>query len=96
VVVAALRLVVGLHAAPARPRAGQAVRLRGDSTLIRRRVVLLEALSAGGWRRLARTVTDRRGRFGVSLLVPRAGNYLLRVRVPALGLASETLAVRAR
>ena len=96
VVVSALRLVVGLHAVPARPAPGQAVRLRGGTALIRRREIVLEALSVRGWRALARTRTDAGGRFALSLLVPRAGHYLLRVRVPALGLASEALAVRTR
>ncbi len=96
IVVSALRLVVGLHAVPARPTPGQAVRLRGGTALIRRREIVLEALSVRGWRALARTRTDATGHFALSLLVPRAGHYLLRVRVPALGLASEALAVRTR
>jgi hypothetical protein len=94
VVVSALRLVVGLHATPAHPTPGQAVRFRGGTVLIRRRNIVLEALSVRGWRPLVRTRTDAAGRFAASLLVPRAGHYLLRVRVPALGLVSETLGVR--
>jgi hypothetical protein len=96
VVVSALRLVVGLHAAPARPAPGQAVRVRGAAALIRRRVIVLEALSVGGWHALVRARADGHGRFRLALLVPRPGHYLLRVRVPALRVASETLTVRTR
>ena len=82
--IAARRLPLRLQLSPQRRSAPTVARVGGQLAELRGRIVLLEALTATGWRRVGQARADASGRFSTSFAIVRAGQFALRARVPAL------------
>ena len=82
--IAGRRLPLRLQVQPQRRTAPTVARVGGRLAELRRHVVVLEALTASGWRRVGQTRADSTGRFTTSFAIVRAGRFALRARVAAL------------
>jgi hypothetical protein len=82
--IAARRLPLRLQVRPQRRSAPTVARVEGQLRELRGRIVVLEALTAGGWRRVGHARADASGHFASSFAIVRAGQFALRARVPAL------------
>ncbi len=82
--VAARRLPLRLQVSPVRRAAPTVARVGGRLAELRGRVVLLEALTATGWRRVGTPRADASGRFLSSFAIVRSGQFALRARVPSV------------
>ena len=95
--IAARRLPLRLQVRPARRSAPTVARVSGRLAEARGQVVVLEALTAGGWRRVGQPRADASGRFAASFAIVHAGQFALRGRVPALaGVASAPFVLTMR
>jgi hypothetical protein len=87
--IAARRLPLRLVVQPERRIAPSVARVTGRLAEIHGRTVVLEALTATGWRRVGVAHADAAGRFSTSFAIVHSGQFALRGRVPALaGIAS--------
>lgn len=87
--IAARRLPLRLVVRPERRFAPSVARVTGRLAEIHGRTVVLEALTATGWRRVGVAHADAAGRFSTSFAIVHSGQFALRGRVPALaGIAS--------
>jgi hypothetical protein len=82
--IAARRLPLRLAVQPQRRTAPSVARVSGQLAEIHGRTVVLEALTAAGWRRVGLAHADAAGRFSTSFAIVHAGQFALRGRVPAL------------
>ena len=82
--IAARRLPLRLVVQPQRRVAPSVARVSGHLAEIHGRTVVLEALTATGWRRVGTAHADASGRFSTSFAIVHAGQFALRGRVPAL------------
>ena len=82
--IAARRLPLRLAVSPGRRSAPTVARVSGRLAELRGRVVLIEALTATGWRRVGRARADASGRFATSFAIAHAGQFALRARAPAV------------
>jgi hypothetical protein len=82
--IAARRLPLRLVVQPQRRIAPSVARVSGHLAEIHGRTVVLEALTAAGWRRVGLAHADAAGRFSTSFAIVHAGQFALRGRVPAL------------
>ena len=81
--IAARRLPLRLAVRPGRRSAPTVARVSGRLLELRGRVVLIEALTATGWRHVGRARADASGRFAISFAIVHAGQFALRARAPA-------------
>ena len=82
--IAARRLPLRLAVSPGRRSVPTVARVTGHLAELRGRVVLIEALTATGWRRVGRARADASGRFATSFAIAHAGQFALRARAPAV------------
>jgi hypothetical protein len=95
--IAARRLPLRLVVQPERRVAPSVARVSGRLAEIHGRTVVLEALTATGWRRVGVAHADAAGRFSTSFAIARSGQFALRGRVPALaGIASAPFVLTMR
>ena len=85
----ARRLPLRLQVQPQRRSAPTVARVSGRLAELRGRVVVLEALTATGWRRVGQARADASGRFATSFAIVHAGQFALRARVAALAAVAE-------
>jgi hypothetical protein len=95
--IAARRLPLRLRVQPQRRSAPTVARVSGQLAELRGRVVVLEALTATGWRRVSQARADASGGFATSFAIVHAGQFALRARVPAVaGAASQPFVLTMR
>ena len=82
--IAARRLPLRLRVQPQRRSAPTVARVTGQLAELHGHVVVLEALTATGWRRVGQSRADSSGRFVTSFAIVHAGQFALRARVAAL------------
>jgi hypothetical protein len=82
--IAARRLPLRLRVQPQRRSAPSVARVTGQLAELHGQVVVLEALTATGWRRVGQARADSSGRFMTSFAIVHAGQFALRARVAAL------------
>jgi hypothetical protein len=87
--IAARRLPLRLQVRPQSRSAPTVARVSGRLAELRGRDLLLEALTATGWRRVGLVRADASGAFATSFAIVRAGQFALRARVPALAGAAS-------
>jgi hypothetical protein len=81
--IAARRLPLRLEVRPLSRSAPTVAQVRGRLAELRDQTVVLEALTATGWRRVGQARADSAGRFATSFTITHAGQFALRARVPA-------------
>lgn len=82
--IAARRLPLRLQVRPQRRSAPTVARVSGRLAELHGHLVVLEALTATGWRRVGQARADSAGRFETSFAIVHAGQFALRARVTAL------------
>jgi hypothetical protein len=81
--IAARRLPLRLEVRPLSRSAPTVAQVRGRLAELRDQTVVLEALTATGWRRVGQARADSAGRFATSFTITHVGQFALRARVPA-------------
>ena len=87
--IAARRLPLRLQVVPLRRSTPTVARVSGQLAELRGRDLVLEALTAKGWRRVGLVRADAAGRFTTSFAIVHAGQFALRARVGALAGAAS-------
>jgi hypothetical protein len=87
--IAARRLPLKLQVRPQSRSAPTVARVSGHLREMRGHQLVLEALTAGGWRRVGLVRVDSSGRFATSFAIVHAGQFALRARVSALAGAAS-------
>jgi hypothetical protein len=88
--IAARRLPLRLQVRPAQRTAPTVARISGHLAELHGRAVVVEALTATGWRRAGVARADASGRFSTSFAIVHAGEFAVRARVPALAAAPSS------
>jgi hypothetical protein len=88
--VAARKLPLELQVRPDQRTAPTVARVSGRLAELRGRTVVVEALTATGWRRAGVTRADASGHFATSFAIMHAGEFAVRARVPALAAAPSS------
>jgi hypothetical protein len=93
----ARRLPLRLRVLPQSRSAPTVARVSGHLAELRGRDLVLEALTAAGWRRVGLLHVSASGSFATSFAIVHAGQFALRGRVPALaGVASAPFVLTMR
>ena len=87
--IAGRRLPLRLQVQPQRRSAPTVARIGGRLAELRGHVVVLEALTATGWRRVGQARADSSGRFATSFAIVHSGQFAVRARVTALASAAS-------
>jgi hypothetical protein len=82
--IAARRLPLELRVQPDQRTAPTVARVSGHLAELHGHTVVVEALTASGWRRAGVARADASGRFSTSFAIVHAGEFAVRARVPAL------------
>jgi hypothetical protein len=88
--IAARKLPLRLLVRPDQRTAPTVARVSGHLAELRGRFVVVEALTATGWRRAGVARADAAGRFSTSFAIVHAGEFAVRARVPALAAAPSS------
>jgi hypothetical protein len=87
--IAPRRLPLRLRVVPQSRSAPTVARVSGRLAELHGRDLVLEALTAAGWRRVGLVRADGSGSFATSFAIVHAGQFALRARVPALAGAAS-------
>jgi hypothetical protein len=88
--IAARTLPLRLRVRPDQRSAPTVARVSGHLAELHGRTVVVEALTATGWRRAGVAHADASGRFSTSFAIVHAGEFAVRARVPALAAAPSS------